>query len=156
MSKDKGGEPDPDDGDEEMIFLELKRVLADSDPVPAEVVEAAMASRTWRRLDAELAELVYDSLVDGELVRSSRGQRQLTFEGPGLTVEVELGPVALHGQIVPPRSATVEVRHRGPSLTVTADRLGHFRVERMPHGPVSFKCQLDPGSAPTVTSWVVI
>jgi hypothetical protein len=156
MSDERGATSDPNEVDEGVVFADLKRVIGDSDPVPAEVVEAAVASRTWRRVEAELAELVYDSVVDADLVRAGRGGRQLTFEAPELTVEVEVGLVSLEGQLVPPQSAQVEVRHRDGSLTVAADRLGHFRVEGVPHGPVSLRCQPDLGSAPTVTSWVVI
>ena len=81
MSDDQAPPDGQEIGDEE-VFAELKRVIGDSDPVPAEVVAAAIASRTWRRIDAELAELVYDSLVDADPVRSSRGGRRVTFEGP--------------------------------------------------------------------------
>ena len=148
--------PGPEDADEREVFDDLKRVIGASDPVPVEVLEAAMASRTWRRLDAELAELVYDSVVDGALVRNSRGARQLTFEATGLTVEVEVGPVALDGQLVPPQAAQVELRHHQGSVTVSADHLGHFRVEEVPRGPVSLRCQPDASGAPTETAWVVI
>jgi len=142
--------------DEELIFAELRRVIGASDPVPTEVVEAAIASHTWRRVDSELAELVYDSLMDGALVRGGEGERQLTFEADELTMEVEVGPAALHGQIVPPQRAAIELRHPGGSLTVAADQLGHFVVDPIPHGPVSFRCQPETRSRATVTSWVVI
>ena len=156
MSDWNGPTTDNGDFDEEAVFADVKRVIGGSDPVPAHVVEAALASRTWRRVDAELAELVYDSVVDGALVRSSRGGRQLTFEATELTVEMEVGPGSLEGQLVPPQPGQVEVRHSDGSLTVAADRHGHFRVEAVLHGPVSLRCQPDLASAPTVTSWVVI
>lgn len=147
---------DPEELTEEEIFAELKQVIADADPVPPEVLAAAVGSKAWRRVDEELAELIYDSVVDAELVRSDRGGRQLTFSGPELTVEVEVGPLSLDGQLVPPQPGAVEVRHRGGSRTVAADHLGHFRLDEVPHGPVSLKCQTDVGGAPTITSWVVI
>ena len=157
MTEGNGAITDDEDFDEEAVFADLKRVIGGSDPVPADVVEAALASRTWRRVDAELAELVYDSVVDGALVRSSRGGRQLTFEAPELTVEVEVGPASLEGQLVPPQSGRVEVRHPHGSLTVAADHNGHFRVDAVLHGPVSLRCQPELGNVvPTVTSWVVI
>jgi hypothetical protein len=141
---------------EDEVFAELKRVIGDSDPVPPEVVAAAIASRTWRRVDAELAELVYDSLVDAELVRGSRAGRRITFEGPELTVELEVGPVSIDGQLVPPQPGRVEVRHPDGTLTVAADDLGHFRVDEMLHGPVSLRCEPDVAAVPTVTSWIII
>ena len=156
MSTDRGPVPGRDDPEELEVFDDLKRVIGDADPVPPEVVAAAVASRTWRRIDAELAELVYDSVVDAVLVRNRGGARQLTFEASGLTVEVEVGPRALDGQIVPPQPAQVELRHRDGSLSVSADRLGHFRVEQVPQGPISLRCQPDGACTPTETAWVVI
>jgi hypothetical protein len=156
MSDQDGAPGDSGTGREDAIFSELKRVVADSDPVPGQVLAAAIDSETWRRVDAELAELVYDSVVDAELVRNARGTRQLTFEAPELTVELEVRPAALDGQLVPPQPAQIELRHSEGNLTAVADRLGHFRVEHIPQGPVSLRCQPDGGSTPTVTSWVVI
>ena len=146
----------PDGISEDAIFHELKRVIGDSDGVPPHVVDAALASRAWRRVDAELAELVYDSLLEPPLVRNGGTARQLTFEAPAWTLEVEVGPVALDGQLVPPQPAHVTIRHRGGSVTVAADRLGHFRVDGVPHGPVSLRCLSDISGSAMVTSWVVI
>lgn len=156
MSTDRDLMPGPDDPEEMGVVDDLKRVIGDADPVPPEVLAAAVASRAWRRVDAELAELVYDSVVDAVLVRNRGGARQLTFEASGLTVEVEVGPRTLDGQLVPPQPAQVELRHRHGTLTVSADRLGHFRVEHVPHGPVSLRCQPDAAGTPTETAWVVI
>jgi hypothetical protein len=156
MSHHDGQVPEPEEGDEREVFEDLKRVIGDADPVPPEVIDAALASRSWRRVDAELADLIYDSIVDGAFVRSDRGARQLTFEAAGLTVEVEVGIRSMDGQLVPPQSAQVEVRHRDGTLTVAADRLGHFRVEHVPHGPVSLRCQPDAARGATETTWVVI
>ncbi len=156
MSEHHGSAPEFAEISDDDLFSALKRVVGDSDPVPADVVAAAIASETWRRVDAELAELVYDSVVDAELVRNIRGARQLTFEAPELTVEVEVRPASLDGQIVPPQAAQIELRHSEGSLTVAADRLGHFRVDHVPRGPVSLRCQPQGGTVPTVTSWVVI
>ena len=148
--------PGPDEPDEREVFDDLKRMIGDSDPIPREVIKAALESRVWRRVDAELADLVYDSVVDTALVRNSRGARQLTFEASMLTVEVEVGPAALDGQLVPPQPAQVQLRHRRGTLTVAADRLGHFRLDEIPDGPVSFRCQPDHEGVPTETAWVVI
>ena len=156
MSDHRQPVPAPEDAEEREVFDDLRRVIAGTDPVPLDVIEAAKASRVWRRLDAELAELVYDSVVDAALIRDSRGARQLTFDAPDLTVEVAVGPRSLDGQLVPPQPAQVELRHSHGSLTVTADRLGHFRVAPIPSGPVSLRCQPDAASAPTETAWVVI
>ena len=141
---------------EEAIFAEVKQVVSEADPVPPEMLAAAVASRVWRRVDEELAELINDSVVDAGLIRSDRRGRQLTFAGSELSVELEVGPASLEGQLVPPQRGEVEVRHRGGTLSVAADHLGQFRLEDVPHGPVSLKCRPEGGGMPTITSWVVI
>ena len=75
--------------DDDRLLDLLTRALSQADPVPEHVVEAARASFTWRTIDAELAELVYDSAGE-ELVgvRSAEATRQVTFRAPGIEIEV--------------------------------------------------------------------
>lgn len=131
------------------------------DPVPAAVAAAASDAFSWRTIDSELAELTYDSLMDDRAlagVRGGGGPRQLTFEAPGLTVEVELGDGAaphLVGQLVPPRFGTVEVRHEGGSVTLAVDDLGRFAAHHLPTGPLSLRCTAD-AAPPVETEWVAV
>ena len=138
----------------------LGRLAAALDPVPHRVVEAARASAAWQTIDAELAELVYDSVVDEELVGARGGSaRQLTFESPEVTVELEVaaGSGRINGQLIPSREAEVEVRHPGGSVTVRADRLGHFRADDVPSGPISVRCRIDGTTGRAAhTDWVVL
>ena len=55
------------------------------------MLAAARAAIGWRTIDAELAELIADSAVDEPalLVRGTAQPRTLTFEAPGLTIEIE-------------------------------------------------------------------
>lgn len=143
------------------LFARLKEVGRRVDAVPGHVIAAARASGSWQNIDAELAELVYDSLLEGELVgvRGGAGTRQLTFETPGLSLEVEVAsdPSRVNGQISPPQEADIEVRHADGSLTVRTDALGHFRIEALPPGPVSFAYQTAGSGTPsTHTDWVVL
>src|SRR6202165_46621 len=102
--------------EEEQLLAELRQLGRKLDPVPAEVLFAARGSLAWRRVDAELADLSFDSLVDGDLelagVRSGDDSvRLVSFDGPDLTVEVEVAAVGDHrrlvGQLVPPQAATI-------------------------------------------------
>lgn len=150
------------DGDEPLVE-ELRRVVELADPVPARVLEAARGSFSWRTIDAELAELAYDSAVaaGGEaLVRSAGGGRVLTFESPGLSVEVEVTPSGsgrrLVGQLVPPQPAAIEIRHAAGTLAVDADELGRFAADGIPGGPVSLVCRPADGSPAVATGWLVL
>jgi hypothetical protein len=114
-------------------------------------------------IDDELAVLVYDSRTESEPLAGVRGigggPRQLTFQGPQLTIEVELdGPGReLTCQVVPPQPATLEVRHGGGSLDAGADEFGTFYVPGLPGGAVSLRCvPLSGASRPIATSWVTV
>jgi hypothetical protein len=88
--------------------------------------------------------------------------RLLTFEAPGLTVELQVTALGtrrhLIGQLVPNRQARVMVRHQDGIATVDADGFGRFRVEDLPSGPGSLRCHLggEQAGAPVVTDWVTL
>lgn len=148
----------PEDTD---LLAALRGIWEQVDPVPEHVLDAARGAFAWRDIDAELAELVLDSRLTDAGVRSAEGPRLLTFEAPGLTIEVEVGATAtgrnLVGQLVPPGPATVTVRCNGPDRTLEADDLGRFSAVGVPAGPVSLLCRRAADeSAGLATSWVTI
>ncbi|HBW18475.1 MAG TPA: hypothetical protein DEH11_05400, partial [Actinobacteria bacterium] len=103
-------------GDDE-LEEELRRTAASLDPVPPELLRAAADAFTWRTVDAELAELVYDSLVDEDalaLVRGGSDRRLLSFEAGGLSIDLEVSTAGaareLTGQLAPPQRASIEIR----------------------------------------------
>jgi hypothetical protein len=157
-----------DDIAEEQLLAELRELGRALDPVPDHVLFAARGSLAWRRLDAELAELSFDSLVDGDLslagVRSGGDSvRMVSFDGPDLTVEVEVAGLGdrrrLVGQLVPPQVATVELRsasqHDQTAQDTRADTLGRFSLDLVAAGPTSLRCSLESGRT-VETGWVVI
>lgn len=147
----------------EPLLAELRSMLDEADPVPDAVLAAAKASFVWRTIDAELAELTADSLsatAGATGVRATGAARLLTFEAPGVEVEVEVADVGptrhLTGQLVPPGRAGITVRWSTGSVDTTADDLGRFTVEGIPASTISLSI-LRPGSLhPVVTSWVAI
>lgn len=152
-----------DDPRETGIIGKLRGLAGQFDPEPREVAEAARASFTWRTIDAELAELAYDSLLDEAglaVLRSAEGPRLLTFEAPGLTVDVEVTALGaerrLVGQLVPPQAAELEVRHRGGVVSVQADDRGRFSAGGIAAGPASLVCRLPGGAAPVETDWIAL
>jgi len=153
-----------DDAIYDELLADLKTLVRQLDPVPEQVREAARASATWLTIDAdlaELAELTYDSVVSDELVgiRGSGAARQLTFETPGRTLEIEIAGAAgrLQGQIVPAREVDVVIRHRNGATTVRTDSVGHFEADGVPAGPVSLRWDgAGSGEGATTTDWVVL
>jgi hypothetical protein len=151
---------DPDD----LLLDELRRIAAVVDPIPDTLVQAARESLTWLRVDAELAELLSDSIVDDErleLVRSSGGVRAVTFEADGFTIELDILGEGAHrtivGLLVPAATAEIEVQTSVAPLTVAADTHGRFRAENVPEGRMRLRITGHPASAaPAETSWITI
>ncbi len=129
---------------DDSLIADLRRGLAAVDAVPPAVLDAAKAVLTWRTIDAELAELTFDSAAERELagVRSDGDEvRRLTFSSRTLTLEIEVhGGVRLVGQVVPPQRAALELRSPDGSLFTEADELGRFAFD-VPPGPSSLVCR---------------
>jgi hypothetical protein len=144
----------------EAHLVELAAVADILDPVPTEAFEAAVASLAWRSIDAELADLLFDSARHDEQlagIRSGGASRQLTFEAPGLVVEVEVENEAdssLLGQLVPPGSAAVEICSPRSSVTVAADERGRFWAQRLPGRLFSLRIRRPGSDAWVTTPWV--
>lgn len=142
------------------LLAELRSVCDRADPVPSSVVTAAREAFTWRTIDAELAELTADSLLAGAAVRSADAARLLTFEAPGLEVEVEVAQAGaqrrLTGQLIPVGEALVTIRWSNGTLQINADEMGRFAADAVPAGTVSIEVRRTGVAHPVVTSWVSI
>ena len=146
--------------DEELLAL-LRDALA-YERVPSAVIAAAKDAYGWRDIDAQLAALTFDSLLESDELVGVRSAvleaRLLTFECGDVTVEIELADGSggrLNGQLVPPQSAEIEIRYAGGSLTLTASAAGRFWVTALPRGPISLLCRLADGTI-VQTEWVVL
>ena len=151
----------PEEHDDELAE-ELRRLAARLDPVPPELLTAAAGAFAWRDIDAQLAELVFDSLLDVDeatQVRGSPERRLVSFAGGGLTVDIEVtttGPArTIMGQIVPPQRGAVDVRRQQETITIEADELGRFRSGPLHPGPLSLRLRPAEGR-PVVTDWLAL
>jgi hypothetical protein len=154
-----------DESEDDELEYELRQAAARLDPVPPELVQAAAEAFSWRNIDAELAELVFDSLLNTDqaaLVRSSPGRRLVSFQTPELTIDVEVTTTAagrdVMGQITPPQRAAVEIRHRAGVVSTDADERGSFRSAALQTGPMSLRLRpaADDSRPPIVTDWLSI
>ncbi|MEU9986438.1 hypothetical protein ACFZCP_40345 [Streptomyces sp. NPDC007971] len=155
---DGNGVPEADfdasgvDGD--LLEEELRQAADVLDPVPVELRQLALDAYALHDLDARIAELTFDSLVDALPVRGvPDAPRMLTFRAGGLTVDVEVTGEGLIGQVLPPQSARIEVLG-GPQTAraVTVDTLGRFTSDAPPAGP--FALRLRTGGEKIVTEWL--
>jgi hypothetical protein len=152
---------DPDKRDEALI--EQLRNAFRADGVPPNVTEAAKAALTWRRVDAELAELLSDSALDAEpaLARGEALVRSVTFSAGKTIVELEIHQDGkrrtLLGQLSPAATWTVEVQGADGSAAepVRSDLLGRFRIG-LEHGG-TVRLRLSGGNGAVIeTAWIPI
>lgn len=125
---------------DDQVLAALQHVLETVDPTPAHVLEQARGALAWRGVDAELAKLVFDSSTAALAgVRGGEAARQITFQAPGLEIEVEVVSErsrTVLGQLVPAQHAEVELRNARQTLRMRTDALGRFTFDAVAPGPV--------------------
>src|SRR6185312_14324962 len=156
---------DPDT--DEQLMSELRAFFAEVDPVHSLVTETAKASLGWRRLDADLAELLSDSALEEGSFAVARGGgapvRAVTFSSGSLTIDIEVhvddSGRTLLGQLSPPEPAKLEIQTiAGTPLSAETDHLGRFRVSLPDAGPIRLRVLGGQGRAgpPVETSWITV
>src|SRR5262249_58014113 len=130
---------DPTTSDDPLLG-QLRRLSKTIDSVPNEVTAYARAALGWRRVDAELAELLADSRLEATSGTRSIAEstRSLTFRATDVQLDVEIEEsgdrLLLLGQLAPSTKVEIDVqRDDGTILAPTSgDGLGPFRVELPP------------------------
>ena len=147
--------------DDDQLLASLGDAVSSARDVPARFVEIGKAAFTWRDVDAELAALTHDSV---DLVDSGTGRtraepadlRTLTFVASRLTVELEVVPDALLGQLVPPQPGEIELLRRdGATGTVAVDDVGWFAIRPLPSGLFRLRVRPSHGE-PVMTEWILL
>jgi hypothetical protein len=151
------------DVSDDELLAELREALTARAAVPPALVELAENAYAWHHIDAELAQLVYDSRQDTELSASVRSQAPqiasilaLTFASAVFSVEVEVAEDALFGQLVPPQPGTVEIQTRlGDTAAAEIDEVGCFSLEPKPDGQFRLRWRTD-GQPDVLTGWLTL
>jgi hypothetical protein len=146
--------------DDEALLAELQQAVRARRAVPPEFVEAGKNAFAWRDIDAELAQLTYDSTRDRDHAPSTRAEaasiRALTFSSAHLTIELEVTWDALLGQIIPARAATIKVQPRtGAEMTLPADEIGCFSIHPIPSVPFRLQVRTAAG-IDVITGWITL
>jgi hypothetical protein len=151
----------PDRGDDEQLLAALGEALRARQEVPEWFVETGKNAYAWHNIDAELAQLTYDSETDAArghvaAVRSETASiRALTFTSARLSIELEVAEGSLLGQIIPPRAGTLEV-HTTAGVTISpVDEIGCFAVNPIPSSPFRLRCRTEDGTD-VLTGWVTV
>ena len=146
--------------DDDQLLAALRQAVRSREQVPPEFVEAGRNAFAWHNIDAELAELTYDSSSDRDYELSVRAEaasiRALTFTSAQLTIELEVTPDSLVGQVVPAQAGTVTVEPwQGASAqeAVAVDEIGCFSIRPLPSGRFRLHCCTVAGLE-TLTGWI--
>jgi hypothetical protein len=151
--------PSPWHDDEILARLAEARRTAES--VPHDFIEVGKAAYSWRDIDAEFAELAFDSALEvvhsAARIRAERAHlRALTFISTALTIEMEITDEAMLGQVVPLQSGEVEVNTAtGTVRTALIDDIGCFTVRPIPVGLFRLHCRTAKGMCVS-TSWLTL
>jgi hypothetical protein len=143
---------------DEVLLAALGEALAARQCVPPDFIAAAKDAYAWHGIDAELAQLAYDSSQQAAPAMGLRSEsasiRALSFVSERLSIEVEITASGLLGQLIPAQPGTVEVRELdGGTLTVPVDEAGCFAVEPKPGGPFRLRCHTGT-QTDVLTDWV--
>ncbi len=146
--------------DDDELIAALRRALLERTAVPAEFVEAGKSAFAWHNIDAELAQLTYDSVRDSQQALAVRSEsasiRALTFTSAHLSIELEVGADSLIGQVVPTQAATIRVQPRvGGESFVPADEIGCFSIRPVPSGEFRLHCRTAQG-VDAQTGWITL
>jgi hypothetical protein len=148
----------PDFWDDQELLDALKAALSAWRSVPPGFIEAGQNAYAWHNIDAELAQLTYDSARDHDALASVRSQaasvRALTFTSTQLTIELEMGDDCLYGQVIPTRPGRIEIQaHTGTVGVSQVDDLGSFRIQPIPANPFRLSCRIVDGTE-VQTRWI--
>jgi len=140
-------------------FRPLLEQLADAfddahlEPIPPRLSAAALDAYSWRRADAELAELLFDSASDTLVgVRgTTTDRRSFRYASGDFAIRVHLTDVSLIVMIEPPVSVTCTVDSAQGSEQHRTDELGEL-VVNAPELPLRLEVELPSGKV--VTPWI--
>jgi hypothetical protein len=146
--------------DDEEVLAALQQALQAQRAVPPEFIEAGKNAFAWRNIDAELAQLTYDSTLDPALELSLRAEaasiRALTFTSAHLTIELEVAHDSLLGQIIPAQPATIKIQPREDvERELVTDEIGCFSIHPIPVGQFRMRCHAASG-VDAITGWITL
>jgi hypothetical protein len=149
-----------DGWDDEQLLGRLREAMRARQAVPAWFVETAKSAYAWHNIDAELAQLTYDSSRDRDQSVSVRAEtasvRALTFTSAHMSIELEVTDDSLIGQIIPPAAGTIEAQTReGVTTAAPVDEIGCFSITPIPPCPLRLRCRGAHGTD-VVTGWITL
>ena len=135
------------------ILARISEAFDSLDPIPEHLTEAAQAAFSWRRIDAELAELLFDSATDELIgVRGTTSDRRSFRFGHGdAVIRVHLTQATMIVMLEPPMSVGCRVTSNETTVEHRTDEYGELVVDA-PELPARIEVDLPGGTV--VTPWM--
>lgn len=145
--------------DDDELLAALREALRAREAVPNWFVDTGKNAYAWHNIDAELAQLTFDSDSDQRMLAVTRSEtasiRTLTFTSAHMSMELEVTDDSLLGQILPPGTGTLEIHTKGTIATTVVDEIGCFAVTPKPEGSFRLRCRT-PDGADVLTAWITL
>lgn len=140
----------------EPLPARLRVLGCGDDPVPPQVLRAALEALTHREPGSKVAALSRDSLDDPPTDPPTGATgRRLLFRTTSQAVAVEVtrnhGRCGLVGRLEPPGADHVVINHVEGRTVAVVDTAGRFAASDLPTGPVSLRCRA--GGVTVDTEW---
>jgi hypothetical protein len=147
-----------DGWDDEQLLAALGEAMRARQAVPESFVDLGKSAYAWHNIDAELAQLTYDSSREpaAGLRSETASIRALTFTSAHLSLELEVTEGSLLGQVIPQQAGTLETQTRaGTTISTPVDEIGCFAVEPIPASPFRLRYRTADG-ADVLTGWITL
>jgi hypothetical protein len=145
--------------DDEQLLAALGEAVKAREAVPEWFVETGKNAYAWHNIDAELAQLTYDSRADTGQMAVARSEtasiRALTFTSPHLSIELEVADDSLLGQVVQPQAGTLEAHTKSGMITSPVDEAGFFALKPIPASPFLLRFRATDGAS-VMTGWITL
>ncbi len=157
-----GGRPGPkkEISDDELVDA-IRAGFEEDEPLPPGATDFAVQAFAWRSIDADLAELLHDSDVEGLVaVRDLAVARVFMLRSGGVTLDAEYRADELRGAVAPSGRYSVAAYDGGrgqahPAIfSVSTDEHGFFGVDGEIHGAVRIVVSTLDHQALLVSPWL--
>lgn len=141
------------DASDASLLASINAAFDDLEPVPSHLRDAAKDAFAWRRSDAALAELLFDSSTD-ELVGirgTASDRRSFRFGHGDFVIRVHLTAETMILMVEPPVSAACRVETEDGTDDHRTDEYGELAVSA-PDLPARVEVDLPGGTV--VTPWI--
>jgi hypothetical protein len=156
QSEDLGPSENPPHSDV-LLLADLKHAILRHDEVPESVTAFAVASFSFRNVEAEIAQLLTDTAIGSDLVgmrNSVSAVRELEFDFVDCHLRLLLSDQNV-GQLSPkPEGCSVRIfGGHGDDVHATVDDFGTFLFE--PQSTGTFRIELSSSRGKVTTEWIL-